>query len=146
MSLCPCPIQTTTALKSISFNRLIITVLNPLRSHSSSHHTHTHARARAGAPPTPHRQRCTPNIWFCVRPSVRPCPWHGCRLPRGCSATMSSSPPLWLPSGGDASTQTHTHTHTEVHARTHTHIHIHIHRLVSETQWLVVYLDYAVGF
>lgn len=58
-------------------------------------HTRTYTiltQARTQSTPT------TPGWWTTsAYPSLRPCPWRGCRLPPGCTATMSSCLPLCHP-------------------------------------------------
>lgn len=64
----------------------------PCDSSNTRAHTYTHTEAHTQATPT------TPGWWTTsAYPSLRPCPWRGCWLPPGCTATMSTCLPLCQP-------------------------------------------------
>lgn len=71
---------------------LIYTHVPPPPCDSSNTRTHTHTLKRTQSTPTTHG-------WWTTSayPSLRPCPWRGCWLASGFSATMSSCLPFCHP-------------------------------------------------
>lgn len=70
------------------------TIMNHLHLVTPQTYTRTHIHTKAHTQATP----TTPGWWTTsAYPSLRPCPWRGCWLPHGCTATMSSCLPLCHP-------------------------------------------------